>query len=128
MRSWRLWPIGSCGSTTTARTGNIASRRMDASNAVTLTTLSPIAPRRASWRLARATTSLVDARARGSTPLESTSPREDSTRRCSRRNTSRRLRSRSVPSSPPSATLTMTLMTQHLPRVTRRLTGGLRIN
>jgi hypothetical protein len=50
MRSWRLWPIGSCGSTTTARTGSVVGQRMDASIAMTLTTPSPIAPRRASMR------------------------------------------------------------------------------
>jgi hypothetical protein len=83
-------------------------------------------PRRESKRLARSTTTLVGATASGSTPPESTSPRDDSARRRSRRSTFRRQRSRSMPSSPPSVTLTMTSMTPHLPRATRRLRGGSR--
>src|SRR5699024_10755463 len=84
--------VGSRSSTTTARTSGVADRRMDASTVVTLTTLLLVAPRRASRRLACATTTLVDARASGSTPLASTSPREDSIRRHSKRCTLRRPR------------------------------------
>jgi hypothetical protein len=118
MRSWCLWLVNSRGSTTTARTGNVLGRRMDASTPATLTTSSPVSPRRASRRLARVTTTLVGARASRSTPPASTCPREDLTRRRSRKSTSRRpprprlqqgaSSSRSVPSLPPSATSTST--------------------
>jgi hypothetical protein len=96
---------------------------MDASTVVIPTTLSLVAPRRASLRLAHATTTLVGARASRGTPPASTSRMEDSTRRHSRRSTSRRPRSLSVPSSPPSATSATTPTTHHLPRATKRLTS-----
>jgi hypothetical protein len=89
------------------------------------TTSSPVSLRRASRRLVHATITLVSVRASESTPLASTSLREDLTRR-RLRSISRRTRSRSVPYAPPSATLTTTPPTQHLPRATRRLTSGSR--
>jgi hypothetical protein len=72
-----LWLVGSCGSTPNARTDGVSGRRMDATTVVTPTTSSPVAPRRASRRLAHATTILVSARASRSTPPACTSPRED---------------------------------------------------
>jgi hypothetical protein len=69
MRSWRWWPVDSCGSTTIARTGSVVGQRIDASTVATPTTSSPVAPRRASLMLEH-TTTVVDARASGSTPRQ----------------------------------------------------------
>jgi hypothetical protein len=59
--------------TTTTKIDDMAGQRMDASNAATLATSSPVASRRASRRLSLATTTLVGARTSGNTPLASIS-------------------------------------------------------
>jgi hypothetical protein len=127
MRSWRLLPVGSRGSTITARTDGVVGPRKDASTVATPTTSSLAAPRMASRWLASVTTTLVGARASTSTSLASTNSCGATTRRHSRRSTTRRQRSSSVPSSLSLATSIMTLMILLLSQVTRSSRGRLRI-
>jgi hypothetical protein len=75
MRSWRLWLVGSHGSTTTAWISDMVCPRKDATTMVTLTTSLIVSLKKARKRLPHVTTTLVGWRARRSTPLASTSPR-----------------------------------------------------